>query len=537
MNHASAQNWQNEFNKLNEEFRNLSEKIGKPDAPVLEVVKRGSIRQKNNSIRNSLNRGKETLLRRQRDNFGKRTSSEVLTTESVLSLSTSNCDTTSTEYTFVLRNEGPLSSPDADIPLDEPTTTDCQRFSFQQGHEPLVQHAHKSSTEQVHESSVHEDHKSSVQHDHESSVQHDHESSVQHDHESSVQHDHESSVQHDHESSVQHDHESSVQRDSESLIQQEHESLIHPDHESTNQQDDESSIKQDDESSVHQDQEETSDSPNLSENDCSSEFLDSPYSPPSTTIQAKGTIFIDITVNIADCLSSETGLLHFCIRMLTIYDDTGTHAVLKEPCNPNSKNCSHIRVSIRSRSAFKDPLPYSVAVKWRHGPTLVADATFDQHIEPENLVLQLSDSCDDPESHTQIQIHSKRRIMHYAACCELSARLVTNEGESSNTAHNADNDAEAGVRNPTVDSEAQTMPQASEEDKTAHDMGPFTRVPCIFCRADAEEPLLDANGVVGALIYQNRSLGYTCKRCRKRSWVSGGEFGLSLPGASWSWIS
>jgi hypothetical protein len=462
----------------------MSEKIGKSDAIVMQVVKRKSVGQKNNSIRNSLSRGIETLSRRQRDNFGKRTSSEVLTTRSMLSLSSSNCDTTSTEYVFTLCNDGPLSSPDVDIPLDEPTTTDSQQ--------PSVGHEHKSSTEQ--------------------------------DHESSIQQDHESSVQHDHESSVQHGHESISQQDFESLIQQDHDCANQQDDKSLIKQDDESSIEQDDESSIKQDHEEASEFPNVSEYDWSSELPSSPDIPPSITIQARGTIFIDTTVNIADCLSSETGLHHFCIRMLTTYDATGTHATVKEPCNLASKICSHIMVSSRSHLAFKNPLPYSVPVKWRHGPTLVADATFDQHIEPENLVLQLSDSCDDPELHTQIDSHLES-CMHYAACCELSAKHITNEDESSDTAHNADaNDAQSSAGSRTVDSEAQTMPQASEEDETAHALGLFTHLPCVFCSADAVEPLLDADDPLGIFIDPNRSLGYMCQKCHGTSWLSGKRF-------------
>jgi hypothetical protein len=85
--------------------------------------------------------------------------------------------------------------------------------------------------------------------------------------------------------------------------------------------------------------------------------------------------------------------------------------------------------------------------------------------------------------------------MHHAACCELSIELITNEGGSSNTAHNADAyDAQSSAGSRTVDSGAQTLPQNSEEDENFHALGLFTHLPCVFCSVDAVEPLLDADG-------------------------------------------
>ncbi|KAH0565864.1 hypothetical protein GP486_000742 [Trichoglossum hirsutum] len=244
---------------------------------------------------------------------------------------------------------------------------------------------------------------------------------------------------------------------------------------------------------------------------------------PSVELKPDGMVFIDGTVKIADCTSSETGVLRFCTRTLIVGDDNHTSAMLKEPCGTDPNGCGHISIYSRPHPLFEKQSPYSFQVTLQHGPISSADATTNESGEPESLVLNYSDSCNDPELHTLIYSHEGARI-RYAARTKLSIAPILD-------ANLNDGEADEGERDGTgADADIPT-----EGNEIAHGIRSFTRVPCIFCGVDALQPVQDAGGVVGAVIYSNRSFGYTCQRCNKRSWVSGGEFGLSFPGASWSW--
>jgi hypothetical protein len=134
------------------------------------------------------NREKEKQECRERDEFGKRTSSEefttrsmvsltlsewsnyapmasfeALTSRSVVTLTSSEWDATSAECVFVLRNDGQLSSPHGDNPLEELTTTDCQQSPLQPHDVSSTQQGHESSNPQNHESAIQQDHESALQ--------------------------------------------------------------------------------------------------------------------------------------------------------------------------------------------------------------------------------------------------------------------------------------------------------------------------------------------------------------------------------------
>lgn len=66
---------------------------------------------------------------------------------------------------------------------------------------------------------------------------------------------------------------------------------------------------------------------------------------------------------------------------------------------------------------------------------------------------------------------------------------------------------------------------------------PFSSLPCFFCQDDALEPEVNAHGSAAFVFGRNQSFGYTCQRCKDRTWISAMEYTLTLFGGAWAWKS
>lgn len=274
-----------------------------------------------------------------------------------------------------------------------------------------------------------------------------------------------------------------------------------------------------------------------------SDFRNQPpvsFCESSMELSPDGAVFIDGAVTIADCKTSRTGLLRFCARTL-IAGENYTNAILQEPCGIDPDVCCHVSVYSEQHSLFEKQSPYSFQGILKHRSYFDTDARTRGHGDLESLALNFLDDCDNPKLHTLIY-RNKGTHKRYASPTKLaitsfrSLESLVGVDMDEDRAHEEGQDmigADRDVSN--EDSEVPTGDVTGHGAVITHGIGPFTRVPCIFCGTDALQPAKDATVSFGTMVYRNFSFGYTCQRCKKRSWVSRGEYRLSVLGVDWSW--
>jgi hypothetical protein len=213
-------------------------------------------------------------------------------------------------------------------------------------------------------------------------------------------------------------------------------------------------------------------------------------------------VFLDRAVVLGNCESSAAEGFSFCAKTLIIHEDGSSTLILKEPCTPGTR-CEHISLLTRNFIQAEQELPYSLRVSLRHVPTSHSDTN------------GISD-----------QEHLTLTVVQAGFGLSLRTLVFNNQGTCKQ--HSIKTPLEViSVLDDEVD----------DREETNFALMGFSRVPCFFCGKDALRPLLDGGGEWGFLVYSNISFGYSCDRCKERTWVSAGRFGPSGVGGVTTWGS
>jgi hypothetical protein len=273
--------------------------------------------------------------------------------------------------------------------------------------------------------------------------------------------------------------------------------------------------------------------------------------------------FIDGGVILSNCVSeTEEDLLRFCIRTMIIHDTEPAVLILKEPCGGLA--CQHIEVRARSGLAIDHQTPCYLQPPLRENEGLrFLGEDSSRH---QDLRLHLRSRCQRTSKNlVTMVLRQSGAYKVYAVPTVLNAHFPADiedgvgeeEEEGEEEAEGGDkgegreeDEGSQGGADKTSDNEGEGQPDTSSdttsvtsverrdesERHTAMDAGgPFSKLPCFFCRTDALQPRLTARGGQALLFVQNNSFGYTCERCGERTWISATQYGLTGIGASWVW--
>ncbi|KAH9210822.1 hypothetical protein DL95DRAFT_412653 [Leptodontidium sp. 2 PMI_412] len=274
------------------------------------------------------------------------------------------------------------------------------------------------------------------------------------------------------------------------------------------------------------------------------------YDSADIDLDPEGMIFIDRAVIMDNCTSTTTADFRFCVNILIIHENGSPSLVLKEPCSHDANGCEHILVHTCSKILSERVLPCSLRVSLRQGPKLTSGAI--DHSTQECPRLLVLEDCNSRSSHTLI-LHERGARTQYAMATSLEIVSVFGNYQNDETEPDGEKEEDISSTGDITDSHSQTEPTGHNENNTDEDGGnqegvdpdgydnsevnfgleSFSRLPCIFCCTDALRPERDAEGSQALLIVRNDSFGYSCARCKGRTWVSGMRFGLTLVGAEW----
>jgi hypothetical protein len=259
-------------------------------------------------------------------------------------------------------------------------------------------------------------------------------------------------------------------------------------------------------------------------------------------------ILIDQAVNLDNCTSSIASAFQFCVRTLFVPETGSPSLILKEPCKTAAPSCNHIKVSIQSDIMSEQVFPCSLQASLLQGP-MPASGNLHRPSQ-ERLALFMLPDCRQRSSRTLV-LTRQGACKQYAIPTSLEMVYISDVstlGEGSGESDEAEDNI-SGEANPETHHHSD-LPQAATKQadneevskETAEKAGErnfglwdFSRVSCFFCGRDALRPVADSAGVFGLLVYKNSSFGYTCQRCKDRTWISGAKFGLTGVGGSWIW--
>lgn len=268
------------------------------------------------------------------------------------------------------------------------------------------------------------------------------------------------------------------------------------------------------------------------------------YDSADIELDPEGMIFIDRAVAMANCTSTTTADFRFCVKILIVHENGSSSLVLKEPCSHDANGCEHILVHTCSKTLSRQMLPCSLRVSLRQGTKGTSGAI--DHSTQERPRLVVVEDCNSRSSHTLI-LHERGARKRYAMMTSLEIVSVFDDYQNDETEEGFSSTGDIpdsfSQHEPTGNNENNTDESGGDQegaDPDEHDVSEvnsglesFSRLPCIFCCTDALRPERDAEGAQALLIVRNDSFGYSCARCRGRTWVSGMRFGLTLLGATW----
>lgn len=286
------------------------------------------------------------------------------------------------------------------------------------------------------------------------------------------------------------------------------------------------------------------------------------YDSMEVIIEQDVMIFIDRAAIMSNCKSPTTTDFRLCVRTLIVHKNGSPTFILKEPCSADADGCNHLSVHTCFDILSGQETPCSLRVSLRQGP--ISTSGSGDHPSQEPLKIWAHEDCNDRSLRTLILSEEGAR-KRYATKTRLEIDSVFGNYDDEARETGDDTYAES-VGSTSIDADSseptlngQTRNGENGTDETQFERGNgtgneafggrnandvketnsgirnFSRMPCLFCGEDALRPMLDAAGGVELLILTNQSFGYTCARCKKRTWVSGMKFGLTLVGAGWTW--
>jgi hypothetical protein len=284
------------------------------------------------------------------------------------------------------------------------------------------------------------------------------------------------------------------------------------------------------------------------------------YDSASLSIRRQGTIFLDRAVVVEDCRSYASEGFRFCAKTLMLDEHGSPTLILKEQCQIE-QTCEHCSIHAMTDIGFDRNLPFSLQVLLEQGPPSASDGSTNS--DWGHLECTIIRSTPRPELHTlflqersyggQYVMPTTFTLIPRLQVFEIDANDADIDAESTRSSDTVvDELAQSGTTsgngerhdNTSINGDAdneeleRTEANNNNDEPTKHhsSLGIFSSMPCVFCGTDALRPRVDAEGVQALLLVKNQSFGYTCDRCKDRTWISGTRFGPTLIGASWSWF-
>ncbi|KAL4987920.1 hypothetical protein BDW68DRAFT_187644 [Aspergillus falconensis] len=240
--------------------------------------------------------------------------------------------------------------------------------------------------------------------------------------------------------------------------------------------------------------------------------------------------FIDGSVQMANCVSLEDpDCFEFCTRTMLVHDTEPTVFVLKERCN--STLCRHISICVRGSlsSDLQTPCFYRAFLQEQQDPQSPLDTS---NSDTEYIRLFTAQHCA-MRSHATLILSQSGRLKQYALRTSLFATLSPLPDEEDQETEHSETSPERILVTEGVQQGQEEESSVQSEEPVPAGIPPYSSLPCYFCRQDALRPRLSAGGIQALLLLKNRSFGYTCERCKDRTWVSATSYGLTGVGASW----
>jgi hypothetical protein len=258
------------------------------------------------------------------------------------------------------------------------------------------------------------------------------------------------------------------------------------------------------------------------------------YDSEELSVNSNAEAFIDGSVTIAKCMSPENGCFEFCVRTLLIHDMESPVMILKEPCW--NSTCEHISIRTQGGLSAGHQAPcYLQALLYeqqfseaREYPE--KDSSFRQ---PLSLITKTHVDKTQNGNFTLI-LGQRGRFRQYAEKTSFVADVSVETSHEDEEEDYPETSSHGDTAVNDVDQTEGSFAQLEEATETEHPKS-FSKLPCFHCREDALQPRVDAGGGQALFLVENNSFGYTCQRCKDRTWVSATTFGLTLAGASWSW--
>jgi hypothetical protein len=261
-------------------------------------------------------------------------------------------------------------------------------------------------------------------------------------------------------------------------------------------------------------------------------------------VQPKSQIFIDIDIDLSICSRSDPGVWKFCTRSLILPDNGEAIFMLQNPCE---ELCEHVSVYTRSAVGLDEQSPpQTLEVSLCNIPTDIAPPTTLQ----DQLSLSFTVVTSACLGHNYTQFFHKQDGMEWVAG-RPELLMIVNVPDSG-IEEDDDNETRTGgdeEQNSEQVREEQEDKEETDEDKDEDEeeqnnevpnppdqncgLGPFSSIPCLFCKQDALNPRWSGGGNAGFLVGRNQSLRMTCERCNDSTWISAMTWGPSFPGGHW----
>ncbi|KAF1962719.1 hypothetical protein CC80DRAFT_487210 [Byssothecium circinans] len=252
-----------------------------------------------------------------------------------------------------------------------------------------------------------------------------------------------------------------------------------------------------------------------------------PYDSDEIVVKSKSRIFMDVDIDLSICFRSDTGVWKFCTRSLLLLDNDEATFILQNPCKTY---CDHISIQTESATSLGERvLPQTLEVSLCNISTATTSTTSTATIQ-DHQSLSFTVVSSSHLNYLRTWLVHKQKVMKWVAGgSELSIVVQTphsgpeEDDDEARTVADEENNSEQEEE----DSGDLNLPDEHRR------LGPFSSVPCFFCRQDALNPRWSGGGYAGFLFGSNKSLRMTCERCNDSTWISAMMWGPSFPGGTW----
>jgi len=236
-------------------------------------------------------------------------------------------------------------------------------------------------------------------------------------------------------------------------------------------------------------------------------------------VQSKSRIFMDVDTDLSICFCSDLGVWKFCTRSLLLLDNSEATFVLQNPCETY---CEHISIQTESATGLgEQDSPQTLEVSLCNISTDMASSTTLQ----DQLSLSFTVVSSSRLNYLRTRLFYEKGVMEWVVgrpelfiVADTPHSGIEEDDDETRTVGDEEQNSEQVVANP---------PDQNRK------LGPFSSVPCLFCRQDALSPRWSGGGQAGFLFGSNKSLRMICERCKDSTWISAMTWGPSFPGGEW----